>query len=267
MHLTRARWTDLSSLRNRIFVAPLGSLEQHGPHLPLFTDSLIVSDIANRVEELRSDKIVLLPVQWLGHSPHHRRFGCVSLDLIPYIEMIRGMCRSLIGIGARKIFLLNGHGGNDIPCKAAQRELKSEFAAMNDLYIAYAAYWNLAAERFAEVRSSSAGGMGHACEMETSILLANHPEFVDMDKARHGGPSPETGYRTLDMLKTPPFSLISEFDEISDNGVIGAPELATAAKGEAFFDAAAQAVVAFLDEMETWSFQERRQKPLHGKPA
>ncbi len=130
MHLKHARWTALSSLRNRIFIVPLGSLEQHGPHLPLFTDSLIISDIADRVEQLRSEKIVLLPVQWLGHSPHHRRFGCVSLDLIPYIEMIRGICRSLIEIGARKILLLNGHGGNDIPCKAAQRELKSEFADM-----------------------------------------------------------------------------------------------------------------------------------------
>ncbi len=264
MHLTYLRWTDLSSLRNRIFVVPLGSLEQHGPHLPLFTDSLIISDIAVRVEELRSDKIVLLPVQWLGHSPHHRRFGCVSLDLIPYVEMIRGICRSLIDIGARKILLLNGHGGNDIPCKAAQRELKSEFASMDDLYIAYATYWNLAAERFAQIRSSAMGGMGHACEMETSVLLAKHAELVDMGKATHDGPSAEMGYRTLDMLQTPPFSLINEFDEISDSGVIGSPELATAEKGALFLDAAVQAVVSMLDEMETWQFQQRRRQPPHG---
>ncbi len=145
MLLQNVRWPELKDLAGRIFVVPLGSLEQHGHHLPVFTDSLIISHVAERVESLRTEKIVMLPVQWLGHSPHHRRFGSVSLDLMPYVGMICGMCRSLVGMGARKIFLMNGHGGNDIPCKAALRELKSEFEAMGDLYIAYAAYWNLAA--------------------------------------------------------------------------------------------------------------------------
>lgn len=255
MHLAHVRWPDLSGLSKRIFVVPLGSLEQHGPHLPLFTDSLIISHVAERVEQLRSDQIVLLPVQWLGHSPHHRRFGCVSLDLIPYVELIRGVCRSLVNIGARTIFLLNGHGGNDIPCKAAQRELKSEFESMPDLYIAYATYWNLAARQFSEIRSSPIGGMGHACEMETSVLLATNPDLVDMAKAKAGGPSSETGYRPMDMLAPPPFSLINEFDEISENGVIGMPEYASSEKGSRFLEAAAQAVVAFLDEMAGWRFQ------------
>jgi creatinine amidohydrolase len=259
MQLKNARWPDLSTLGKRSYVVPLGSLEQHGPHLPLFTDSLIISQIAERVEELRSDKIVLLPTQWLGHSPHHRRFGCVSLDLHPYVELVRGICRSLIGIGARKILLLNGHGGNDIPCKAAQRELKSEFAALTDLYIVYAAYWALAAEQFTAIRSSPPGGLGHACEMETSVLLAKAPELVDMQKAKRGGPSPETGYRTLDALKPLPFSLINEFDEISENGVIGMPEFATADKGSRFLEAAAQATVSLIDEMERWDFQGPRQ--------
>jgi creatinine amidohydrolase len=249
MHLANVGWPDLSGLSNRIFVAPLGSLEQHGPHLPLFTDSLIVSQVAERVEQLRSDRIVLLPVQWLGHSPHHRRFGCVSLDLMPYVEMIRGICRSLVKMGARKIFLLNGHGGNDIPCKAAQRELKSDFESMPDLYIAYATYWNLAARQFSEIRSSPIGGMGHACEMETSILLATNPNLVDMAKAKTGGPG------TVDMLAPAPYSIINEFDEISENGVIGMPEYASSEKGARFLEAAAQSVVAFLDEMASWRFQ------------
>src|SRR3569623_2496374 len=109
MRLETARWPDLPGLADRIFVVPLGSLEQHGLHLPVFTDSLIIGHVADRVEQLAGDRIVLLPVQWLGHSPHHRRFGCVSLDLMPYVEMIRGMCRSLVAIGARRILLLTGH--------------------------------------------------------------------------------------------------------------------------------------------------------------
>jgi creatinine amidohydrolase len=258
MRLERVKWPELSKLANRIFVVPLGSLEQHGPHLPLFTDSLIISYIADRVEKARSEKTVLLPVQWLGHSPHHRRFGCVSLDFAPYVEMIRGLCRSLIAMGVRKIVLLNGHGGNDIPCKAAQRELKSEYESLDDLYIVYSTYWNLAASEFSSIRSSPAGGMGHACEMETSILLAQDPELVDISKAAQGGPSRESGYRTIDMLAPPPFHLVNEFDELSDNGVIGMPELATEEKGKQFLDAAVEAVVRLVDELETWNFQKRR---------
>jgi creatinine amidohydrolase len=258
MLLENVRWADLAALSRRTFVVPLGSLEQHGPHLPVFTDSLIVSHVARRVEELRTEEIVMLPVQWLGHSPHHRRFGCVSLDFTPYVEMIRGICRSLVQIGARKILLLNGHGGNDTPCKAAQRELKSEFEDLHDLYIVYAAYWNLAADRFNQIRSSPTGGMGHACEMETSILLAKNSALVDMPKARQGGPGPQMGYRVTDMLKPLPFSLISEFDEISENGVIGMPEMASPEKGEQFLEAAGDAVVSLLDEMRAWKFQETR---------
>lgn len=257
MRLQNAKWPDLAALKDRIFVVPLGSLEQHGPHLPVFTDSLIIGHIADHVEELASDRIVLLPVQWLGHSPHHRRLGCVSLDLMPYVEMIRGICRSLVAIGARKILLLNGHGGNDIPCKAALRELKSEFEDLRDLYIAYATYWNLASREFGAIRESPSGGMGHACEMETSIMLSEHADLVDMAKAARGGPSEDRGYRTIDMLKPEPHFLIAEFDEYSPSGVIGMPEFANADKGRKFLEAAAQAVIRFLDDFAKWDFQTR----------
>jgi creatinine amidohydrolase len=160
-------------------------------------------------------------------------------------------------MGARRILLLNGHGGNDIPCKAALRELKSEFELLPDLYIAYAAYWNLATAEFAKIRESPTGGMGHACEMETSILLNRHPDLVDMAKAVRGGPSEERGFRTIDMLKNQPFFMINEFDEFSESGVIGMPDLANSGKGSQFLEAAAQAVARFLDEFERWDFQTR----------
>lgn len=261
MYLQNLRWRDLPGLKDRIFIVPLGSVEQHGPHLPLFTDSLIVSHVSELVEKHRTDSVIFLPVQWLGHSPHHRRFGCVSADFQPYVDMICAICRSLVHIGARKILLLNGHGGNDTPCRAAQRELKTEFESLSDLYIVYAAYWNLAAEQFNKIRTSGVGGMGHACEMETSILLAKNPELVDMSRAAQGGPSPQMGYRYMDMLSPLPFSLICEFDEISENGVIGTPELATAEKGKQFLEAAAEGVLHLLDEMASWQFQ----KPFHSR--
>jgi creatinine amidohydrolase len=176
---------------------------------------------------------------------------------MPYIAMIRGLCASLVAMGARRILLLNGHGGNDIPCKAALREIKTGFESLRDLYIAYAAYWNLAAEEFTAIRESPEGGMGHACEMETSMMLAEHPELVDRARLTRGGPSPEGGFLTIDMLKGQPFYLVNEFDEFSETGVIGLPEFATAEKGARFLEAAARAVVRFLEQFETWDFQTR----------
>jgi creatinine amidohydrolase len=255
MLLQNLRWTDLKDVAGHLFIVPLGSMEQHGHHLPLFTDSYIVSEVAKRVEAAMTSEVVMLPTQWLGHSPHHRHFGSVSLDLVPYMQMMCGICRSLVGMGARKILLLNGHGGNEIPCKAAQRELKSEFAALNDLYIVYATYWILAASEFSKIRESQVGGMGHACEMETSIMLQTHSELVDTRRAKTDGPGAHMGYRPTDMLHPLPFTLISEFNEISESGVIGMPELGTAAKGEKFLQAAEEAVIQLVKEMQSWSFQ------------
>ena len=73
------------------------------------------------------------------------------------------------------------------------------------------------------------------------------------------------GYRVSDMLKPLPFSLISEFDEISENGVIGMPEFATAEKGERFLEAAAQAVVSLVDEMANWHFQHTRRVSIQAE--
>lgn len=264
MRIESFRWPELGNASDKIFVAPLGSIEQHGLHLPLGTDTMIVSEIAARVERELSDRVVLLPTQWLGHSPHHRRFGCVSLDQMPYIAMIQGLCRSLVGIGARKILLLNGHGGNDIPCKAALRELKHDFAERPDVYITYAAYWNLAASDFMRIRTSAPGGMGHACEMETSVMLAVHRDLVAPAPHESGGPVNETGYRMNDMLVGQPYYIVNEFDEISRNGAIGLPEQADAAKGERFLTAATSATTQFLNDFATWNYQERSTRPSAG---
>lgn len=253
MLLEELKWTELKSLTEHLFLVPLGSLEQHGPHLPLNTDTVIVSEIARRVEAQLSDKIALTPTQWVGHSPHHSHFGCISLDVRPYMDLIGGICRSLIEMGARKIFLLNGHGGNDIPCKAALRELKTEFRRHTGLHIGLASYWNLAAGSIAELRESPRGGLGHACEMETSIMLALAPERVSMKEAVDDGPFRQESRRILDMLHPQPYYLVREFHEISDSGTLGMPSFASAEKGERLLNAITDAVVNFVVEFSTWA--------------
>lgn len=255
MVLAQLSWPEIVTARSRVCVVPLGSLEQHGPHLPLWTDTAIVSAIASRLEQRLPDMVLLAPTQPIGYSPHHAHFGCVSLDLKGYMMLIGSLCRSFAAMGFEKLLLLNGHGGNDVPCRAALCEMKVE---QPGLHVLLASYWALAAEAFGKIRSSPRGGMGHACEMETSVMLTLHPRQVDMTRTKDDGPlirrgkenreqPPASAIRNLpDMLRPPPYFIVRNFDELSDNGTIGAPSLASAEKGERFLEAAVDAVCALV---------------------
>src|SRR5438874_3288603 len=91
-----------------VAVAPLGSFEQHGPHLPLTTDTDIVTAVARRVERALPDIVLCLPTLWIGHSTHHMHFpGTLDIPQMHYIRMIQDLCQSIFNMGARKILLLN----------------------------------------------------------------------------------------------------------------------------------------------------------------
>jgi creatinine amidohydrolase len=234
-------------------VVPLGAFEQHGPHLPLTTDNDIVTALADAVERKMPDRVLLLPCLWLGHSTHHMHFpGTLDVRQMHYIAVIQDLCRSLLSMGAARIFLLNGHGGNDIPVRAALREVKTELAGRPNIHVLYAAYWMLAANSIREIRESELGGLGHACEMETSLMLHLHPERVRMELARRDGPKHTSPYRKADMQYAKPVYAVNEFYEISGSGVVGHPDLATAEKGRLFFDAIVRDVSVFLEDLLTW---------------
>lgn len=251
-HLTSPAVRNLD-LTSRVVVVPLGSLEQHGNHLPLITDSAIVGALARAVDAELMENVITLPTLWLGHSTHHLAFpGTVSAYQEHYVAMIVDVCRSLVGAGARRIFLLNGHGGNDIPVRYALREVKSHFGDRPDLHIVFASYWHLAADTLKAIRESGPGGVGHACEMETSVMLHLHPELVDTSAVRRDGPEQVPPYRTTDMLINSPVYEVYEFNEVSETGTIGHPDLASAEKGARFFQGIVRDLVAFVQDFRTW---------------
>lgn len=255
MRLERLKWPAVKDLdlASTVVLVPLGSLEQHGHHLPLNTDTAIITALAGRLEELMPETVLLLPTVWSGHSTHHLAFpGTVSLDQEHYQRVIVDVCRSLVQSGARRIFLFNGHGGNDLPVRYAMREIKSLFPDRPDLHVVFASYWMLAAETLRSIRESGTGGMGHACEMETSLMLHLHPELVDMSLARRDGPRQDPPYRPTDMLVGAPVYQVSEFHEISETGTVGHPDLATAEKGSRFFEGIIADCVAFVRAFQNW---------------
>lgn len=245
-------WPDVTSLDfdRLIVLLPTGSFEQHGPHLPLTTDTDIVTAIATRLEQRLPDQVLLLPTLWPGLSTHHMRFaGTLDVPQADYIRLVTHLGRSMASMGAKKCFILNGHGGNDVPLRAALRELKTEVPQTR---FVFASYWSLAAQTIKQVRESAPGGIGHACEMETSLMLYLHPDHVKMDRAVRDGPQHTDVYRKADMQHARPVYFVNEFHEVTQSGVVGHPDLATAEKGQRFLDGIVHDVSTFIDEFLKW---------------
>src|SRR5260370_39364089 len=116
MLLENLKWPEVKRIdfSTTPVVMPLGSVEQHGPHLPLTTDTEIVTAIARKVESRLPGRILVTPTLWLGHSPHHMNFpGTLSVEPRIYIDMVKSLVHSMVAQGAKKIFLLDGHGGDE----------------------------------------------------------------------------------------------------------------------------------------------------------
>jgi creatinine amidohydrolase len=252
MLLQDLSWPEVKSLdfEQLVVILPTGSFEQHGPHLPFTTDTDIVSAVATGIERALPEQVLLTPTLWPGLSTHHMQFpGTLDVPQPVYIDLISELGKSLASMGAKKVFILNGHGGNDTPLRAALRELKSAVPATR---FVFASYWTIAAKTIREVRESELGGVGHACEMETSIMLHLDPSRVKMDRAVRDGPTHTDVYRRADMQYGRPVFFVNEFHEVTKSGVIGHPDLATADKGKRFLAGIITEVTAFVEYFLTW---------------
>jgi creatinine amidohydrolase len=252
MLLSTLTWPQVKQLNaaDLIVVFPTGSFEQHGPHLPFTVDTDLVTAVANGLEQSLPEKVLLLPTLPLGMSTHHNAFpGTLDIPQPLYIQLIKEMGLSMSRMGAKRIVLLNGHGGNDIPIRAAMRELKS---ALPDVRFVFASYWSLGAKTIKEVRTSEIGGIAHACEMETSMMLHLHPDKVRMILTKKDGPIHQDIYRKADMQFARPVYFVNEFDEISASGVVGDPTIATAEKGKRFLEGIVAQVTEFVEHFLTW---------------
>jgi creatinine amidohydrolase len=229
MKLAEMTWPEVAALdRETVVLIPTGSLEQHGPHLPLFTDSILVTAVAEAVESNLASKVLLTPTLWLGASTHHLAFaGSLSASFEGYVLAISAVVDSLSGQGFRRFFLINGHGGNSSPNDVAGRELK---AAYPQAEFCVSNYWSGIDAFVAETMEGPLKGIRHACEGETSLMLHVRPDLVRMDKARVDGLVSQDG----------PRGAVRFFDEITETGNFGYAPLGTAAKGKRIFEAAVQ---------------------------
>ncbi|MEV6282509.1 creatininase family protein [Kribbella sp. NPDC051770] len=166
-----------------VAVLPIGAVEQHGDHLPLGTDFLLVEAVLDRaLEQLADDSTtwVRLPTMTFGHSPHHLFAAAVSLRPATLSDVLADVLASLAQSGFRRIVIVNGHGGNDELVRLAVKahSLQAEGTA------AACSYWTLSADTTAEAAAVERPERtpGHAGWFETSLMLAVHPELVADDR-------------------------------------------------------------------------------------
>lgn len=240
-------------------ILPIGSLEQHGPHLPVITDTASASAVAIAAARLVADDVpvAVLPGLWLGMSEHHLPFGgTISVNYATLRAMLNCIVRSLVSGGFDRLLIVNGHGGNVEPLAVAVRELAVE----HDMPIVACLPWDMAPEETAEILET-ASGAGHACEGEASVMLAIMPDKVRSENFAaaitndpHDPALPRSATRFYSFWERRP-----------GTGTLGDPRPATTGKGEAILAAQAQALAKLINDPVAWGAVDQVWSPGRGQ--
>ena len=231
-----------------VVLVPSGAVEQHGPHLPLDTDAFLCTSVveaaAGRVTE--GGPVLVAPTLSLGLSEHHMAFpGTLTLEPFTFAAVVSDVCRSLARHGFRRQLIVNGHGGNSSLLGVAVQQ----FGFDEPVHIAAVDYWSLGAEAAGQVRESPPGGMGHACEFETSLMLHLRPESVRRDLIARELPMTRSASESYDLFLRGPLSVHWKTHELTQSGVMGAPDLATEEKGRVMFEACVDGLARLIEEL------------------
>jgi creatinine amidohydrolase len=222
-HLTRVEAGERAQA-GAVCLVPTGSLEQHGEHLPLFTDSLLAEHVCFEAARRASTDVLVTPPLWAGFSPHHLRFGAtVTLSSATFAAVVRETVASLRAWCSR-VLVVNGHGGNRGPLITLGVEDGVESIS----------YWELVrATRLTALFPFDLGSVGHAGEFETSEMMAAFPALVG-----------EPGFAHEPIMEQNAAFLLPDMGE---SGVLGDPRAATAEGGAAVLEDVIAALVELLD--------------------
>lgn len=246
-------WPQIQALDKALpVIVPLGSVEQHGHHLPLCTDTAQVGAIADRAEKELGDDAMFLPPLWLGCSEHHADFpGTISVSASLYTSNIKAIARSLLRAEFSRVFFLNGHGGNETPAAQALTELSGEDDRADAAYLVLGSWWRVGRDAMLPQRHGlTTPSISHACEYETSLMLAIRPDLVRLASIHESPP----------VLKSPWFHaeyggkvhLFRRFHRLTSSGSLGRPSAGTPDKGRTMLDAVTTDIVAFVRELARW---------------
>jgi creatinine amidohydrolase len=222
-----------------LVMAPIAACEQHSRHLPVFTDSILVGAVADGVERDLPDRVLLLPVLWLGASEHHLPFGGTLTATLPtYEQLLVELLTPLLRAGFRRAMLLNGHGGNIDPLHVALRRLDGQFPRA---ILTGAAYWEIAEEELALLCEGPRKTMGHACEIETSMILHLRPDLVRKDLIQDDADATPAALKGVFWAR--------DFGRRTAHGAVGHPASAGADRGRRMLEAVIRRVSAAAESV------------------
>ena len=259
MRFEELSYKDIEELvkEGYIPVIPVGSLEVHGPHLPLGTDGLVIHKLALEVAKI--EKIVVLPPLYYAYVPENRHFpGTISLTAETFHKLLEEICDELGRMGFKKIVILNGHGGNIVPISLFVRELLWKRKG----YKVYAinSPWGCIQDEIEKIRESEI--VGHAGEIETSLVLYVNPNLVK--KERIPGKAKLGPRRVVNGAETP-----VDWVGHALEGYVGEPGKASYEKGEKLFKVWAKRVAEFIRKIREDTYYDkvvneynRRSQPL-----
>jgi creatinine amidohydrolase len=235
--------------RDPLVIVPVGSIEAHGPHLPLDVDTHQAGEVARRLAE-RVDALVAPTIPY-GYASTWMNFpGSFTLSADTFQQVVYEIGTSLTVHGVRKIMILNAHRPNGTAVDVAARRIVDDAPEDMEIQVTALSYWEPGAAAIHALRRSKVGGMGHACEFETSFQLATRPDLVKMDRLA-GVHAPLVGWDLVGPSE--PARTYNHWPApgASHPAIFGDPAVASAESGERFLKATIDALVQFVDGLQS----------------
>lgn len=267
MLLAQRTWQEAKALadEDRLVILPVGSTEAHGPHMPLDTDTHQAATVARLLAERVG--AVVAPALPYGYAEMWMGFpGTVTLSIETFQTVLAEVCGSLVRGGFRRLMILNGHRPNGTAVDVAARRVVDEHGDRRPVQVTALSYWEPSASELHALRRSPVGGMGHACELETSFQLAHRPHLVHMERLE-GVHTPLVGWDLVAPVEPSRTYEAWPSAASGDVAVFGDPRAASAASGEAFLEAIVAGLVSLVERLEAGgatTYGEREQSSASG---
>lgn len=249
VELGRLSWKEVEAILplNPVILIPIGTVEQHGPHLPVNADNMVAGFVAERAAEATDAYVV--PAINYGVSMSFRNFpGTVSVQPETLTAMLRDVCRELVRQGFRRFIFVNNHGGNQTACEQVARDLNRD----HGLVVGNIYPWTLGYALMRDTYDDAAAVYGHGGDPETSAMLAMFPEDVRLDLMSGREPNMSGAFKprrdnAIDIPGQPVGGTVYlDYEELFPNGASGDPTVGTAERGQIWIERVVGYAVAFI---------------------
>lgn len=237
----------------KVVLLPFGAVEDHGYHLPLNTDNVIVEAICLEAARRSPQDMLVMPTISYGLDEHHMDFpGTISIAPDHLVNYVADVAISVARHGFTHILIVNGHGSNrPIADLAARKTVLATGAICGAIAPNAAVNKTLSEPELSQGRRSEPGGIAHAGEYETAMMLYLRPELVQMDKAVKEIGQLKLKYFNWDYPEPSAITWNDWWSRMSQSGVCGDPTVATAEFGQRLFEATVERLLELVREFRT----------------